>query len=122
MTHFVDLLRKAGEDSGSGALWGFETQDLDCTLVAWPKGAGVKAHTNEEVDVIMLVVEGRALIELEDKAQQLSEGQLLIISKGTERRIEAISDRLVYLNVHKRRRPMQLSSANEFPRREASDS
>ena len=114
MTHFVDLARKAGEDPGLGALWGFESQDLDCTLVAWPKGGGVAKHTNDEVDVVMIVMEGRALVELVGKDQQLTQGQLLLMRKGTSRRIEALSERLVYLNVHKRRKPMGLTGIEAF--------
>lgn len=117
LTHFKDLKRCAGEDLGEGALWGFESQDLDCTLVAWNKGAGVAKHTNDEVDVVMLVLEGRALIELEDKRQELMEGQLLILRKGAPRRIEALSDRVVYLNIHKRRKPMGLSEMDSYRER-----
>lgn len=117
MTHFVDMARKAGEDAGQGALWGFESQDLDCTLVAWPKGGGVATHTNDEVDVVMVVLEGRALIELVGKDQQLAQGQLLVIRKGTSRRIEALSDRLVYLNVHKRRKAMGLTGTEAMRNR-----
>lgn len=117
MTNFVDLLRRAGEDAGRGALWGFESQDLDCTLVAWNKGEGVDTSTNDEVDVLMLVIEGRALVVDAGKERQLMQGQLLVIAKGTPRRIEALSERLVYLNVHKRRRPMTLKPIAAYPGR-----
>ena len=56
-------------------------------------------------------------MELPDKDQQLAEGQMLILHKGTSRRIEAISDRLVYLNIHKRRRAMGLSGMDAFRHR-----
>ncbi len=118
MTHFVDLIRQAGENTGQGALWGFESQDLDVTLVAWNKGEGVAEHTNDEVDVIMIVIEGRALVALHDKDQQLMQGQLLIIRKGCSRRIEALTDRVVYLNVHQRRKPMSLTDIENFPGRD----
>lgn len=114
MTHFIDMARKAAEDPGQGALWGIETQDLDCTLVAWPEGLGVAEHTNNEVDVLMIVMEGRALIELSGANQELAQGQLLLIRKGTPRRIEALYGRLVYLNVHKRRKPMTLSGIDAY--------
>jgi len=114
LTHFIDMPRKAGEDSGQGALWGIETQDLDWTLVAWPEGGGVAEHTNNEVDVLMIVTEGRALIELSGANQELAVGQLLLIRKGTPRRIEALYGRLVYLNVHKRRKPMALSGIGAY--------
>jgi quercetin dioxygenase-like cupin family protein len=114
MTDFIDLARQAGENHAQGALWGIESHDLDCTLVAWTKGKGVAKHTNDEVDVVMIVMEGRALVELPGKDQQLMQGQLLLIRKGTSRRIEALSDRLVYVNVHKRRKLMGLKDRGDY--------
>lgn len=116
MKHFVDMTARAAEDSGHGALWGTESDDLDCTLVAWQKGSGVPASTNDEVDVAMIVLEGEASIEFADHHEQLSAGQLLVIEKGVSRQIVALSDRLVYLNVHKRRRKMQVGSMENFRR------
>lgn len=116
MKHFVDMTLRAAEDSGHGALWGTESEDLDCTLVAWPRGSGVAVSTNDEVDVAMIVLEGVARVELGDHPQELSAGQLLVIEKGVARKIVALSERLVYLNVHKRRRRMQIGSMESYRR------
>ena len=118
MTHFVDLIRQVGENAGQRALWGSERKDLDCTLVAWNMGEGVAKHTYDEVDVIMIVIEGRALVELSYKDQQLTQGQLIIIRKESFKRIKALSDRLVYLNVHQRRKPMSLTKNEHLPGRD----
>lgn len=117
MIYFCDLERKSGEDLGQGAIWGMESEDLDCTLVAWSKGEGVAPHVNDEVDVLMVVMEGTVHVELPEEDRRLSEGQLLLIPKGILRRIESHSDRVVYINVHKRRRPMTLSGMESYPRR-----
>ncbi len=108
------MSRTAGEDTGQGALGGMETQCLDRTLTAWPKGGGVADHTNCERDVLMIVMVGRALIEVDGRGQELAPGHLLLILKDTTRRIEALYDRLVYLNVHKRRKPMTLGKIESY--------
>jgi len=118
-TVLVDLLRVAQADHGRGALWGTESEDLDATLVAWPEGQGVAVHTNDEVDVLMVVLEGSATVEVGDVGYPLSPGGFLLIPKGTERRVEATSGRLVYLNVHKRRKKMGPSSLDAFRKRTA---
>jgi len=116
MKHFVDMTQQAAEDSGHGALWGTESEDLNCTLVAWPEGGGVAASTNDEVDVAMIVLEGVARVEFGEESQELTAGQLFVIEKGISRRIVAVSERLVYLNVHKRRKKMQIGEIDAFRR------
>lgn len=108
------LMQIALDDPSSGALWGTESEDLDATLVAWPQGLGVAAHTNEEVDVLMVVLEGSARVHIDDADYQVDQGQLLLIPKGAHRRVEATSDRLVCLNVHKRRKKMGLGNLDTF--------
>lgn len=116
-TVLADLLRVAQGDPSSGALWGTESEDLDATLVAWPEGQGVAGHTNDEVDVLMVVLEGSASVTVGEVAHSLAQGGFLLIPKGTERRVEATSGRLVYLNVHKRRKKMAPSSLDAFRQR-----
>ncbi len=115
----ADLLRVAHSDPSRGALWGTESEDLDATLVAWPEGQGVAPHTNDEVDVLMVVLEGSATVAVGDLSYSLSIGGFLLIPKGTERRVQATSDRLVYLNVHKRRKKMAPTSLDAFRKRTA---
>jgi len=114
LTHFVDMVERAKNDAGHGALWGTESEDLDCTLVAWPEGRGVTASVNDEVDVAMIIVEGHATVRIDDDEIGLSSGQVVIIEKGCRREIRATSPRLVYLNVHKRRKRLGLSSIDRY--------
>jgi quercetin dioxygenase-like cupin family protein len=118
-TVFADLLRVAHGDPSRGALWGTESEDLDATLVAWPEGQGVARHTNDEVDVLMVVLEGTASVTVGEIVHSLATGGFLLIPKGSERLVKAVDGRLVYLNVHKRRKKMAPSSLDAFRKRTA---
>lgn len=89
-----------------GAIWGTETEDLDATLVRWNPGSGVASHTNSEVDVIMVVLEGQATVIVDGQAQELGVGTSVVIPKNVPRQVTAGSETLTYLNIHKRRRAM----------------
>lgn len=116
-TELANLVSLAAEKSGHGALWGIETTDLDCTLVAWPKGNGVARHTNAEVDVLMVVISGRVRLEVDNQSFELEPSEIAVIPVGSERRTEALTDRAVYLNVHKRKKKMGLGNLADFKAR-----
>ena len=90
-----------------GAIWGTETEDLNATLVRWDAGSGVATHTNAEVDVIMVVLQGQTTVVLDGVSVDLGAGDLLVIPKDVSRQVVAGSATLTYLNVHKRRRAMR---------------
>ena len=52
----ADLL----QPQGSGPLWGIASNDLNATLLVWPAGHEVAEHTNTELDVLLIVLEGGA--------------------------------------------------------------
>ena len=88
----------------TGPIWGTETEDLDCTVLQWPVGHEIARHVNEEVDVVMTVLQGTGQLEVDDAKTLLKPGLVVVIPKGTARRIKAETEPLVYLNVHKRRK------------------
>jgi hypothetical protein len=49
----VDLLSRRG----MGPLWGMASADLNATLLAWPPGHEVAAHTNSELDVLLIMLD-----------------------------------------------------------------
>jgi quercetin dioxygenase-like cupin family protein len=99
----VDLAGLAG---GSGPLWGMQSDDLNATLLAWPSGGGVAEHTNDQLEVIMVVIEGSALVTVGGVEHPLATGQLLRIPRGRARAIAAGPRGVRYLSVHRRRGPL----------------
>jgi mannose-6-phosphate isomerase-like protein (cupin superfamily) len=102
----VDLL--AG--SGVGPLWGMASADLNATLLAWPPGHGVADHVNGELDVLVIVVQGRGSAVVDGEVHDLAAGSALLIPRGTRRRITAGDVGLRYVSVHRRRGPLQIQT------------
>ncbi len=89
---------------GSGAILSRESQDLDVNLVRFERGAGVAAHTNPEVDVLVVAIAGEGLIEIGAQSIRLSSGQAVLVPRQTQRSIRSLGDgEFVYLTVHRRR-------------------
>ena len=61
-------------------------------------------HTNTEVDVAMVVLQGRGAVEIDGERHELRAGNLVVLPKGVRRSIVALTADFRYLNVHKRRR------------------
>jgi quercetin dioxygenase-like cupin family protein len=103
----VDLACLTG---GSGPLWGMQSDELNATLLVWPPGGGVAEHTNDQLEVVMVVLEGSARVRLDGSEHQLEANQLLVISRGRARAITAGPAGVRYLSVHRRRGPLLPSS------------
>lgn len=96
----IEALETTGTN---GAVWGTETEDLNATLVRWEAEKGVAEHTNSEVDVIMTVVEGEGQVTVDEQMVPVRPGSIIVIPKGSTRKILATSENLTYVNVHRRR-------------------
>lgn len=100
----VNLAKQCGTSSHSGPQWAHESEDLDMTLLSWGNGKRIEAHVNNEVDAVLLGVEGSGVVTVNGEDHALSPGVLLLIPKSCERAIQSTSERFSYLSVHKRRR------------------
>jgi mannose-6-phosphate isomerase-like protein (cupin superfamily) len=89
---------------GSGAILARETEDLDLNLVRFADGAGVGAHVNREVDVILVALAGSGIVRSDENEVPVVAGNALLIPKNTERAIRSQGDgEFAYLSVHRRR-------------------
>ena len=111
----ANLVELLATDPSAGPLWAIESEDLDCTFVAWEGSKGVAVHCNAEVDVVMLVVSGQGTAMVGTETVNLSPGTVLLIPKGVERGVIA-NTRLAYLNIHKRRKRLMPGSLENRPR------
>ncbi|MFB7179848.1 hypothetical protein ACFCYI_19370 [Streptomyces sp. NPDC056257] len=94
----------------SGALWRLEGVDrqLDANLVRHLPGTGGAPHTEDEVDVMLVVLGGGGTLTLDGAQSQLSPGFLGVLPRGTSRSLLAGSEGLLVLTVHRRRRGMRI--------------
>lgn len=107
--------------AGNGILWATASEDLNATLLAWPPGDGVDAHRNTERDVLLVVVAGGGVVEIDGEPTALEAHAALIIPRGATRSITAGSAGLRYLSVHLRRnglaqiRPVARAAKSDAP-------
>lgn len=97
--------------SGSGPVWGAASDDLNATLLSWKAGSGPPEHINEERDVLVVVLDGSAILSVDGKERPLERGETVIIAKGEARKLTAGRQGVRYLSVHRRRPPLQIGSA-----------
>jgi quercetin dioxygenase-like cupin family protein len=99
----MDLPAHLGRTEGQGALWTHAGADLNVNLVAWPSGAGVAEHVNQEVDVLIIGVEGEGAVAVAGHEHLIRPGRVVLIPKGARRAIQSRSPRFAYLSVHRSR-------------------
>lgn len=112
----ADLRYLATVAPARGPQWGLETEDLNATLLVWQAGEGVPEHVNDEVDVLILSVEGEGEVSVDGRVFVLAAGQTIVVPKGASRSVRAKSGRFAHLNVHRRRRKLALGT---IPKRES---
>jgi quercetin dioxygenase-like cupin family protein len=87
--------------------------ELNVTKLSWKAGSGPPEHVNEERDVLMIVLDGSATLNIDGEQRELARGETAIIAKGRKCKITAGADGVRYLSVHRRRPPVQIGRAPE---------
>lgn len=101
------LLEVLDSSTASGALWAFETDDLDCSLVNWKASEGIVDHVNSEVDVLIIVLQGDGTLNIDGSQFDLAPGFVALIPKGATRSISGGPEGLAYTSIHKRRKRLR---------------
>jgi mannose-6-phosphate isomerase-like protein (cupin superfamily) len=101
-------LAHAGRSIAGGPVWGQASGDLNATLLAWGPGDGPAENVNDERDVFVFLVDGAAMITIDDEVRHLAPGDAVIIAKGRRRKITAGHRGARYLSVHLRRPALQI--------------
>ena len=103
VTDLRALVRDAAERGGVGALWSLVTPELNLNVVRFAAGDGVAEHTNNEVDVVAVVLNGTGTVAIDGREEHVAAGSLCYMPKGSRRTIRAGEGELVYLTCHRRR-------------------
>jgi quercetin dioxygenase-like cupin family protein len=97
----VDLAAIAGR-STEAVPWSTRSADLNVNLLHFAPGDGVAAHINGELDVLLVGVAGEGEVLVDGESYPLRPGLVVLIPKGRERSILAMSG-LAYLSCHRAR-------------------
>ncbi|MET9452192.1 hypothetical protein [Streptomyces cinerochromogenes] len=100
--------------SASGVLWKLAEsgRQLDANVVRLAPGARITAHTEAQLDVLVLVVAGDGTLGngTPDAAEPLAEGALVWLPHSAARSITAGAAGLTYVTVHGRRPGMRIGA------------
>jgi quercetin dioxygenase-like cupin family protein len=99
-----------GGGAPSGALWKLAEpgRQLDANVVRLPAGGRVEVHTEPDLDVLLLVLDGAARLGAADGEHPLRAGVLTWLPHGSARSVLAGPDGVTYLTVHRRRAGMRV--------------
>lgn len=91
----------AGAD---GVVWSLpHGSDLDANLVHLGPGGRIEGHVNHEVDVLVFVVAGAGVVDIDGEAHELHVDVVALVGRGAHRAVVAGPRGLSYLSVHRRR-------------------
>ena len=65
------------------------SSDLNATLLAWPPGHELVEDTNSELDVLLIVVEGRGVARVDEQEHALVAGSALLVEESQGRSVPA---------------------------------
>lgn len=108
----LDWCLAQAADEQRGALWRLAEpgRQLDANLVRLPPGATVEAHTERDVDVLLLPIAGNGSISSDgdEGPVALATHTLTWLPRGARRSITAGSGGLAYLTVHRARTGLRI--------------
>jgi quercetin dioxygenase-like cupin family protein len=101
--HMVDVAEALRHARYDGPIWSLNSEQLNVNLIRLATGAGIPEHTNDELDVLLVVFEGTGELQLDDQQLLLGPGIALVIPRGARRAIHCLHGPLTYLLAHRQR-------------------
>lgn len=101
--YLIDIAVALRQASYDGPIWSVNSAQLNVNLLRLSTGAGITEHVNSELDVVLIVFEGRGELTIDDQQMLLHAGQAVVIPRGATRSLRCITGPLVYLTCHQRR-------------------
>jgi quercetin dioxygenase-like cupin family protein len=106
----LDWCLAQASEQERGALWRLAEPErqLDANLIRLPPNAEVAAHTEPDVDVLLLAVDGHGTLHTDTGPVALATHALTWLPRGTTRSITAGPAGLAYLTVHRARTGLRI--------------
>lgn len=94
------LLAQATHD---GPIWHAASEQLNINFLRFKRGDGIPPHVNGELDVAIIGIAGAGLLTVGGAEQRVEAGSIVVIPRGMERALVAVSGEFAYLSCHQRR-------------------
>ncbi|MFD5427510.1 AraC family ligand binding domain-containing protein [Streptomyces sp. NPDC127084] len=104
LARLAELSRDASQDQG-GALWRLAAsgRQLDANVVRLLPDTHVAEHVEPTLDVLLYVTAGGGRLLIDGERQDVTEGSVVWLPRGSRRALYAGPEGLVQLSVHRRR-------------------
>ena len=102
----LDAVDRTGAD---GVVWALGDGDVNVNVVTLGAGGTIASHVNAEVDVVITVVGGDGVVEVDDEHVDVRPHHLLRVPRGARRAVRAGDAGIVYTTVHRARARLTLA-------------
>ena len=99
----MSVAHQLGATAGPGPVWTHTSEDLNVNLLAFDAGQGVPLHVNHQLDVLIVVLSGEGVLEVDGVVRPIQAGEVCVIPRGTARSIRSAGGPFAYLTCHRRR-------------------
>ena len=82
---------------------GIASGDLNATIRDWPAGTPSPEHVNGERDVLVAVLRGSVVVEVDGVGHPREAGEAILVERGARRRLLPGPDGVRVLTAHRRR-------------------
>ncbi|WP_129628554.1 cupin domain-containing protein [Candidatus Oscillochloris fontis] len=90
----------------NGPATSINSEQLNVNLLHLSEGASIPQHTNEELDVLFVVIQGTCKLFVDNQTTVLRTGMAAVVPAGRVRALRCTMGPLVYLTCHRRRGPL----------------
>jgi quercetin dioxygenase-like cupin family protein len=101
--NLIDIAAALRQASNDGPIWSVNSEQLNVNLLRLAPGDAIAEHVNAEVDVVLVIFEGRGELTVDGSAYALGPGRVIAIPRGARRAMRCTAGPLVYLTCHRRR-------------------
>lgn len=99
----VDLPRLVATAGNQRIAWSTTSRDLHVNLIVLQQGESIPLHRNDEVDVLIVGIDGAGEIAINGAVHRLTPDTTVLIPQGTERSVRSLRIPFAYLTCHRRR-------------------
>ena len=79
----------------------YRSKEAEILVVCWEPGQSSSAHSHGDSESIVMVLEGKILVTLASKEQELEKHQIVVTPRGVQHRMANVSDgRSVTLHIY----------------------
>ncbi|MEI7645718.1 MAG: cupin domain-containing protein [Chloroflexales bacterium] len=103
LINMADALRGVEYDGPASSI---NSEQLNVNLLRLADGASIPQHINDEVDVLVVIIQGTCKLFVDDEMTVLRTGMAAVIPCGRMRALRCTMGPLIYLTCHRRRAPL----------------